>query len=197
MSTPSTAAPTVAKPHNVVAQSGPLLTSNNGYNCYLVVVDEWTRYAWAFTLASKEPPIDTVRQFLAQFGNKDGLRRVRTDLGGELASSAAFRTMLQECDYVLKTTAPGSSFQMVWLSAYIVHSPTACAQCFMVQTFPSSTELMHYVMRCTSRIGFCTNPFRPKQRHFNASSVVDPTSTTYAFLDAASLCAKWGATIQH
>ena len=54
---PSTAPPAVAQPQNEVAQSGPLLTSNNGYNCYLLVVNEWTRYAWAFTLASKDPPL--------------------------------------------------------------------------------------------------------------------------------------------
>ena len=85
--------------------STPLITSTNRYLCYLLVVDEWSRYTWVFTFPTKDPPIATVKQFLQQYRNKSGLRQVRTDLGGELAGSAAFRALLRECNFVLETTA--------------------------------------------------------------------------------------------
>ena len=93
------------------AEDGPLLTSNEGYNCYLLIVDEYSRYMWVFLFASKSPPIETVKTFLATHGLKHGLRRVRTDLGGELARSAKFREMIQKSGYILEPTALGASFQ--------------------------------------------------------------------------------------
>ena len=54
-------------------KDGPLLTSNEGYNCYLLIADEYSRYLWAFLFASKAPPIDTVSLFLKTHGLKSGL----------------------------------------------------------------------------------------------------------------------------
>jgi hypothetical protein len=43
--------------------------------------------------------------FLQQFGLKDGTQRyVRTNQGGELANSAAFRTVIATHGYILETT---------------------------------------------------------------------------------------------
>ncbi len=49
-----------------------VVTSYDGYNSYLVVVDEISRYVWVFLTQSKEPPLDIINAFLAQYGNKDG-----------------------------------------------------------------------------------------------------------------------------
>ncbi len=63
--------------------------SFDGYNSYLLIVDEISRYVWVFLTESKELPIDLVQAFLAQFGNASG-GLIRTYQGGELACSSAF-----------------------------------------------------------------------------------------------------------
>ena len=93
------------------SKDSPLLTSNEGYNCYLLIADEYSRYLWVFLFASKAPPIETVKSFLNTHGLKHGLRRVQTNQGGELAKSAKFRDMIQQSGYTLEPTAAGASFQ--------------------------------------------------------------------------------------
>ena len=92
-------------------KDGTLITSKNGYNCYLLIQDEYSKHIWTFLFATKDPPIDTVKMFLDQYGNKTGMRKIRTDNGGELAKSGKFRNMVKHSGYILETTAPESSFQ--------------------------------------------------------------------------------------
>jgi hypothetical protein len=50
--------------------------------------------------------------FLQQYGLKDGTQRyIRTDLGGELANSAAFRELVAKHGYILETTGPDALSQ--------------------------------------------------------------------------------------
>ena len=91
-------------------ETGPLITSKEGFNCYLLIVDEFSRHLWIFLFANKSPPVKTVTTFLDHFGNKCGLRRARTDQGGELAKSAAFRKCIDDAGYTLETTGAGASF---------------------------------------------------------------------------------------
>ena len=93
------------------AEDGPLLTSNKGYNCYLLIADEFSHYLWIFLFASKDPPLDTVKTFLNTHGLKHGLRCVRTDQGGKLAKSAKFREVIKESGYTLEPTTAGAPFQ--------------------------------------------------------------------------------------
>lgn len=88
-----------------------IVKSYDGYNSHLVVVDEATSYVWVFLLKSKEPPIETVLEFLKIHGNKDG-GIVRTDQGGELARSDEFKTkLLKERHYVVERTGADSPSQ--------------------------------------------------------------------------------------
>ena len=89
----------------------PILTSKDGFNCYLLVVDEYSRYLWIFLFASKSPPVDTVTKFLNTHGLSSGPKWIRTDQGGELAKSTKFRKCINDAKYTLETTAPGFSFQ--------------------------------------------------------------------------------------
>jgi hypothetical protein len=67
--------------------------------------------AWVFLTQSKDPPIDIVRAFLALHGHSDG-GCIRTDQGGELASSGAFRDLLlREFRYSLELTGADSPSQ--------------------------------------------------------------------------------------
>ena len=66
---------------------------------------------WIFLFPNKSPPIATVMAFLANHGIKSGIRRVRTNQGGELAKNIAFRKCIQDAGYTLESTGAGASFQ--------------------------------------------------------------------------------------
>ena len=88
----------------------PLITSRNGYNCYLLIASKYSRHLWIFLFA-KKPPVVTVTEFLSSHGAKHGLRWIRTDQGGELAGSAVFRKCVKDVGFILKTTGAGTSLQ--------------------------------------------------------------------------------------
>ena len=91
-------------------EKGKIITSRDGYNSYLIIVDAHTRYTWIFLSASKEPPLQIVSQFLQQYGIKEGtFRQVRCDQGGELARSAKFRTVIQQEGYSIDPTGSDNS----------------------------------------------------------------------------------------
>jgi hypothetical protein len=93
-------------------QHKPILESREGYVAYLLVIDGFSRKAWVYPTKTKEPPIETVDLFLQRFGLRDGTQRyVRTDQGGELAKSAAFRTVIAKHGYVVESTGPDASSQ--------------------------------------------------------------------------------------
>ncbi len=85
-----------------------VVRSYNGYSSYLLVADEALRFAWVFLTASKEPPIDIVRAFLAQHGHSNG-GCIRTNQGSKLAQSTTFRDLLLcEFNYILEPTGANS-----------------------------------------------------------------------------------------
>ena len=72
-----------------------LVTSYDGFNSYLLIIEKFTRYIWVFLSQSKSPPIATVDKFLLKHGiprdKQGGLNLVvRTDQGGELSGSDKF-----------------------------------------------------------------------------------------------------------
>ena len=82
-----------------------------GYNCYLVIADEYSRHLLILLFANKEPPIDIVNSFLATYGLKSGLRRVRTDQCRELDKSATFKEYIALVYYNSESIGVGASFQ--------------------------------------------------------------------------------------
>ena len=88
-----------------------IITSFDGYNCYLAIIDEASRFCWIFLCKSKEPPIEIASDFLKMHGLPDG-GQIRTDQGGELARSEKFRTtMLRDFKYVVEPTGADSPSQ--------------------------------------------------------------------------------------
>ena len=67
-----------------------VVKSFDGYNSYLAVVDDYSRYTWVFLCKSKEPPVEIVLEFLHQFGLPNG-GLIRCDEVKELALSKRFR----------------------------------------------------------------------------------------------------------
>ncbi len=49
-----------------------VVLSYNGYNSYLLIIDEALRYAWVFLMRSKDPPLDIIRAFFAIHGHQNG-----------------------------------------------------------------------------------------------------------------------------
>ncbi len=83
----------------------------DGFNCYLLVVDEFLRYAWVFLCASKEQHIDKMSAFLWVFGLADG-GVLQCDQGSELAKSTRWRShMLKEFNYKVEPTGADSPSQ--------------------------------------------------------------------------------------
>ncbi len=88
-----------------------VVSSYDRYTPYLLIINEASRYAWVFLTQSKDPPVDIVCAFLTLRGHPNG-RCIRTDQGGELASSEAFRDLLLwEFWYTLEPTGADSPSQ--------------------------------------------------------------------------------------
>ena len=89
-----------------------VIESRQGYVCYLLVIDNKSRYTWPFPMKSKSLPLALIKTFLETHGNHMcHNRRVRTDGEGSLAESSACRTLLNQLGYTLEKTATDSSSQ--------------------------------------------------------------------------------------
>jgi hypothetical protein len=87
-----------------------IVLSYDGHCAYLLIVDSASRRVWAFLTKSKELPIAILSAFMSKYGTGNGI--IRTDQGGELARSNAFReTMLKDFGYVVECTGADSSSQ--------------------------------------------------------------------------------------
>jgi hypothetical protein len=83
----------------------------DNYNAYLLITDAKTRYTWVFLTASKYPPCNIVKVFLAQFGLKNGYRALRMDQGGKLWCSADLRTIVADAGCCMEPTGSDSPHQ--------------------------------------------------------------------------------------
>ena len=92
---------------------GKLVTSIDGYRSYCLMIDRASRYIWIVLTKRKTPPIQEVKDLLQRLKQnvKNPYKTVTTDLGGELAKSKAFQSMLSEESYILKTTGAHGSAQ--------------------------------------------------------------------------------------
>jgi hypothetical protein len=87
-----------------------VIESFDGYNSYLLIVDEFTRHIWVFLCKSKEPPLDMVNLHLDIFGSRLG-GSIRCDQGGELARSRDFVNQMTLRDYSVEPTGADNPSQ--------------------------------------------------------------------------------------
>ena len=50
--------------YKIKNKTGPTITSTDGFNLYLTIVNRATRYTWIFLTTSKSPPINIVQRVL-------------------------------------------------------------------------------------------------------------------------------------
>ena len=91
---------------------GRIITSRDGYNSYLIIIDRYSSYTWVMLSRSKDPPLNFVKDFLMTHKDKKcPIIRVRTDQGGELWKSTAFQEVIQESQSILEPTGAGDPAQ--------------------------------------------------------------------------------------
>jgi dUTP pyrophosphatase len=93
-------------------EDGRIITSLDGMNSYLIIIDRKTRRTWVFLTKSKIPPLKTVTDFLSMNGSRTATRRiVRSDQGGELYKSTAFQEAIRDSKFLLEPTGAGAPQQ--------------------------------------------------------------------------------------
>ena len=97
--------------YSIKQENNPTITSKDGYNSYLIVVDRASRYTWIFLTKSKQPPVAIARKVLNKFKSSHPHKTVRTDQGGELGRSTKFSEMVAEEGFTLELTGAEASSQ--------------------------------------------------------------------------------------
>ncbi len=98
--------------YNHKDEDGRIITSLDGFNSYLLIIDRTTWYIWVFLSKYKTPRIDIIKTFLKTHGAQHLAQQcIRTDEGGELWGSHEFQRAVQKSGFILEPTAPDSSFQ--------------------------------------------------------------------------------------
>ena len=89
-------------------EHAPTITSINGYNSYLIIVDRVI-----FLTASKIPPVLIAQKVINKFKRKNLHRTIRTDQGKELGRSHAFQHMVDLEGFTLELTGRDVSAQNI------------------------------------------------------------------------------------
>ena len=110
--------------YKIKKEDGPLITSKDGFNSYLLIMDVHTRYMWVFPTIGKSPPIAIVDSFLDRYGNKDGNRYVRTDNGGNLPKGTYSNDSFASIIIFWRPQVPTPLFKTALSSADIAPLPT-------------------------------------------------------------------------
>lgn len=132
-----------------------VVTSFDGFNSYLLVVNESTKYIWVYLCALKEPPIHMTDLHLDQFGAKSGL--IPTDQGGELAGSNDFITRMAQRKFIVEQLVPTARIKTSRLSTTMVPLELQYKFYCMVRAYQQYFGLWHFFMLHTFIIGEYTS----------------------------------------
>jgi len=116
-----------------------IVLSYDGHCAYLLIVDSASRRVWAFLTKSKAP-LAILGAFMSKYGVGNGI--IRTDQGGELARSKAFReSMLKDYGYVVECTGADSPSQNGGAEIYTIPWQLRFELYSMVLASPRSSGL--------------------------------------------------------
>jgi hypothetical protein len=111
------------------------ITSRDGKQAYLAIVDRSTRYTWVFTSSSKSVPIEQAKAVLHKSKSNCKDHTVQVDQVGEFGRSSKFSKMASDKQFSLEITGSDTSAQNT-----IVESPNKTFG-QMMQCILSSTDL--------------------------------------------------------
>ena len=96
-----------------IDEKGRTFTSRDGFRSYLIIVDRATRYKWVFLTKTKHPPLKELKSVLEKHKHLTANLNctIRTDQGGELGKSNAFKELVKDCGYTYEPTGTDSSKQ--------------------------------------------------------------------------------------
>jgi hypothetical protein len=93
-------------------EEGRTITTIDGFHSYFLIIDRKTRYTWVFLTNTKKPPLSIFSQFLKEHGHPTAHNRtVRSDQGGKLWGSQAFRETVHQAGYIMDPTVPKAAFR--------------------------------------------------------------------------------------
>jgi hypothetical protein len=101
----------LASSHNFGVTKGPrVVTSYDGNNTYLLIVDAKQRYSWVLCQPSKSPPVLILERLLAVPCLKEGPIFLCMDQGGELWDSDQLLYVAHAAGYVIEPTGSDSAW---------------------------------------------------------------------------------------
>jgi hypothetical protein len=172
-----------ASSHYFGVTKGPrVVTSYDGNNTYLIIVDSKQRYSWFFCQPSKSPLVSILERFLAVHGFKEGPRSLRMDQGGELLGSDQLRDFAHAYGYVIEPTGSDSAWhgRLAKLNVSMVRLASWFDASFVVLACqPNSGPLPSYT-QYISRTGCNTRQL--ERRLMKDGQVSSPSWITYGLL---------------
>jgi transposase InsO family protein len=113
---------------------GPARVCSAGGKWYvLVIVDDYSHYAWVFFLADKREMFGFVRDLILRLKNKrhgDVVRAIHSDNGSEFKNSR-FKTFCRDLGLEHQFSSPTWLVKMVWLRGKIVPFVRWLGRCSM------------------------------------------------------------------
>jgi hypothetical protein len=123
---------------------GPVRVCSAGGKWYvLVIVDDYSRYAWVFFLADKGETFGFVRDLILRLKNErhgDVVRAIRNDNSSEFKNSH-FETFCRDLGLEHQFSSPLGLVRMVWLRGKIVPFVRWLGRCLMSIGLPGDIGL--------------------------------------------------------
>ena len=153
-------------------QDRQTITSNDGFKSYLLIMDRTTQYTRILLQSSKETPLTVIKLILTKFKTTNPHRTVRTDQGGELEGSIAFKHLLAHDDlkFSLELTGADASTrngrcenpnriygQMMRCMFHTVGLGPAYWSYALIYTIDLNNRLPHTIIKMTSFESFTGN----------------------------------------
>jgi hypothetical protein len=84
--------------------------SISGYKCYVIFVDDWSRFTWIYPLPYKSKVFENFVKFKLLFGNQfsSKIKQFQSDGGGEFTSNN-FQSFLAKNGILYRKSCPYTS----------------------------------------------------------------------------------------
>lgn len=130
------------------------VTEFDGYNSYLLVVDESTKYTWVYLCELKEPLLHLIDLHLDQIGGKSGF--IHTNQAGKVAGSHKLITCMAACKFMWNPQELTVPTGINKLNVSMKHSESLLEYYTMVQACLPFSGPLPWFTQYISRTAECT-----------------------------------------